>query len=144
MRSHATSFQRAQQEHASQNHTSSSLNTYLFPDWTRAVIWVPPSIFQQVPDSRATGRATPRAGRRHLSNSRPKPPLAVRVRVAGSGMLVAWKVPWPDLFLTEERLLPAVSPPGDMVGHARSYHACQFAWSVIARSVSVSPGRTIQ
>ncbi len=42
--------------------------------------------------------------------------MAVRVRVAGSGMLVAWKVPWPDIFLTEERLLSAVSPLGDMGG----------------------------
>ncbi len=51
--------------------------------------------------------------------------MAVRVRIAGSGTLVAWKVPWPDVFLTEERLLSAVSPLGDMVGHARSYHTCQ-------------------
>ena len=51
--------------------------------------------------------------------------MAVRVRVAGSGTLVAWKVPWPDISLTEERLLSAVSPLGDMVGHARSYHMCQ-------------------
>src|SRR5271165_5596704 len=51
--------------------------------------------------------------------------MAVRARVAGSGTLVAWKVPWPDVFLTEERLLSAVSPLGDMVGHARSYHTCQ-------------------
>jgi hypothetical protein len=29
------------------------------------------------------------------------------------------------IFLTEERLLSAVSPLGDMVGHARSYHTCQ-------------------
>src|SRR5271157_5978122 len=29
------------------------------------------------------------------------------------------------VFLTEERLLSAVSPLGDMVGHARSYHTCQ-------------------
>jgi len=42
--------------------------------------------------------------------------MAVRVRVAGSGTLVAWKVPWPDISLTEERLLSAVSPLGDMVG----------------------------
>ncbi len=28
-------------------------------------------------------------------------------------------------FLTEERILPGVSPLGDMVGHARSYHKCQ-------------------
>ena len=51
--------------------------------------------------------------------------MAVRVRVAGSGTLVAWKVPWPDISLTEERLLSAVSPLGDMVGHARSYHMRQ-------------------
>ena len=51
--------------------------------------------------------------------------MAVRVRVAGSGTLIAWKVPWPDVLLTEERLLSAVSPLGDMVGHARSYHTCQ-------------------
>ena len=51
--------------------------------------------------------------------------MAVRVRVAGSGTLVAWKVPWPDVFLTEERLLSEVSPLGDMVGHARSYHTYQ-------------------
>ena len=51
--------------------------------------------------------------------------MAVRVRVAGSRTLVAWKVPWPDISLTEERLLSAVSPLGDMVGHARSYHTCQ-------------------
>jgi hypothetical protein len=51
--------------------------------------------------------------------------MAVRVRVAGSGPLVAWKVPWPDIFLTEERLLSAVSPLGDMVGHARCYHMRQ-------------------
>ncbi len=42
--------------------------------------------------------------------------MTIRVRVAGSGMLVAWKVPWPDIFLTEERLLSAVSPLGDMGG----------------------------
>ena len=29
------------------------------------------------------------------------------------------------VFLTEERLLSAVSPLGDMVGHVRSYHTCQ-------------------
>ena len=29
------------------------------------------------------------------------------------------------IFLTEERLLSAVSPLGDMVGHARSYHTCR-------------------
>ena len=29
------------------------------------------------------------------------------------------------VFLTEERLLSAVSTLGDMVGHARSYHTCQ-------------------
>ena len=29
------------------------------------------------------------------------------------------------VFLTEEQLLSAVSPLGDMVGHARSYHTCQ-------------------
>ena|SRR5271157_5333938 len=29
------------------------------------------------------------------------------------------------IFLTEERLLSAVSPLGDIVGHARSYHTCQ-------------------
>ena len=29
------------------------------------------------------------------------------------------------VFLTEERLLSAVSPLGDMVGHARSYHTCK-------------------
>ncbi len=29
------------------------------------------------------------------------------------------------IFLTEERLLSAVSPLGDMVGYARSYHTCQ-------------------
>src|SRR5271157_372801 len=51
--------------------------------------------------------------------------MAVRVRVAGSGTLVAWKVPWPDVFLTEERLLSAVASLGDMVGHARSYYTCQ-------------------
>jgi len=51
--------------------------------------------------------------------------MAVRVRVAGAGTIVAWKVPWPDIFLTEERLLSAVSPLGDMVGHARSYHMRQ-------------------
>ncbi len=28
------------------------------------------------------------------------------------------------VFLTEECLLSAVSPLGDMVGHARSYHTC--------------------
>ena len=31
----------------------------------------------------------------------------------------------PVIFLTEERLLSAVSPLGDMVGHARSYHTRQ-------------------
>ncbi len=31
--------------------------------------------------------------------------MAIRVSDAGSGTLVAWKVPWPDVFLTEERLL---------------------------------------
>ena len=31
----------------------------------------------------------------------------------------------PDIFLTEERLPCAVSPLGDMVGHARSYHTRQ-------------------
>ncbi len=51
--------------------------------------------------------------------------MAVRVRVTGSGTLVAWKVPWPDVFLTEERLLSAVSLLGDMVGDARSYLTCQ-------------------
>ena len=30
-----------------------------------------------------------------------------------------------EIFLTEERLLSAVFPLGDMVGHARSYHTCQ-------------------
>jgi len=29
------------------------------------------------------------------------------------------------VFLTEECLLSGVSPLGDMVGHARSYHTCQ-------------------
>ena len=29
------------------------------------------------------------------------------------------------IFFTEERLLSGVSPLGDMVGHARSYHTCQ-------------------
>ncbi len=29
------------------------------------------------------------------------------------------------IFFTEECLLSAVSPLGDMVGHARSYHTCQ-------------------
>src|SRR5271157_5383719 len=29
------------------------------------------------------------------------------------------------IFITKERLLSAVSPLGDMVGHARSYHTCQ-------------------
>ena len=29
------------------------------------------------------------------------------------------------VFLTEERLLSAVSPLGDMKGHARSYHTCK-------------------
>jgi len=29
------------------------------------------------------------------------------------------------VFLTEERLLPEVTPLGDMAGHARSYHTCQ-------------------
>src|SRR5208283_3003687 len=29
------------------------------------------------------------------------------------------------ILLTEERLLSVVSPLGDMVGHARSYHTCQ-------------------
>ena len=29
------------------------------------------------------------------------------------------------IFLTEERLLSAVSPLGDMVGHARSHHTRQ-------------------
>ncbi len=29
------------------------------------------------------------------------------------------------IFLTEERLLSAVSPLGDMVRHARSYRTCQ-------------------
>ena len=38
--------------------------------------------------------------------------MAVRVRVAGSGTLVAWKVPWPDVFLTEERLLVCGFPAG--------------------------------
>src|SRR5271165_7115587 len=42
--------------------------------------------------------------------------MAVRVRVAGSGTLVAWKVPWPDVFLTDERLLSAVSPLGAEAG----------------------------
>jgi hypothetical protein len=32
------------------------------------------------------------------------------------------------VFLTEERLLSAVSPLGDMVGHARSYHTCQSSY----------------
>ncbi len=32
------------------------------------------------------------------------------------------------IFLTEERLLSAVSPLGDMVGHARSYHTCQSSY----------------
>ena len=30
-----------------------------------------------------------------------------------------------EIFFTEERLLSAVSPLGDMVGHARSYHTCK-------------------
>ena len=51
--------------------------------------------------------------------------MAVRAKVAGSGTLVVWKVPWPDVFLTEECLLSAVSPLGDMVGDARSYHMRQ-------------------
>ncbi len=29
------------------------------------------------------------------------------------------------IFLTEKRLLSAVSPLGDMVGHAWIYHTCQ-------------------
>ncbi len=33
------------------------------------------------------------------------------------------------VFLTEERLLSGVSPLGDMVGHARSYHTCQSSHS---------------
>ena len=32
------------------------------------------------------------------------------------------------IFLTEERLLSAVSPLGDMVGHARSYPTCQSSY----------------
>src|SRR5208337_2293320 len=32
------------------------------------------------------------------------------------------------VFLTEECLLSAVSPLGDMVGHARSYHTCQSSY----------------
>src|SRR5271157_4889077 len=31
------------------------------------------------------------------------------------------------VFLTEECLLSGVSPLGDMVGHARSYHTCQLS-----------------
>ena len=31
------------------------------------------------------------------------------------------------IFFTEERLLSAVSPVGDMVGHARSYHSANRA-----------------
>ena len=32
-----------------------------------------------------------------------------------------------EIFLTDERLLSAVSPLGDMVEHARSYHTCHRA-----------------
>lgn len=54
--------------------------------------------------------------------------MAVRVRVAGSGTLVAWKVPWSDVSLTEERLLSAVSLLGDMVRHAELSHAPIEPW----------------
>ena len=67
--------------------------------------------------------------------------MAVRVRVAGSGTLVAWEVPWPDISLTEERLLSAVSPLGDMVGHARSYHTCQSSHGAEIRCRLVFSGK---